>query len=62
MAREVDRHRDQVQAQVSAVVGFIVAREADRLLSVAIAPTPSSRVPPGPFHSRGTTLPRKLAR
>lgn len=36
MAREVDRHRDQVQAQVNAV-GVIVAREAARLMSVAIA-------------------------
>lgn len=36
MAREVDRHRDQVQAQVTAV-GVIVSREAARLMSVAIA-------------------------
>lgn len=39
MAREVERHRDQVQAQVT-IVGAGVAKEAARLLRVAISRAP----------------------
>lgn len=36
LAREVERHQEQVQAKVNAI-GFVVSKEAARLMSVAIA-------------------------